>query len=238
MTQGQGLVLARCVGFAFRAPGFAHPSVPAPVRAAFACALALAIGSANGRVALDPAAFALALMTELLLGAAIGAAAAALYDGAYAGGRTVDDYVGIRASVPTAGIVAGAGFGRLWSLGFAACFFVLGGHRALLLELADGFARVPPGGLVLSHAWTSYVVAIPATLLRAAICIGGPAIVAALIVQVMLAATTRIVPRLSTFTLSFPLVFATAVVATIVALPLVLPLAAHPWIAAIPIGGP
>lgn len=101
------LIFARCAGFVFRAPGFSHPNVPAPVRAGFALALAAALDHARGSAAaFAPERFVPALATELAFGAAIGTAAAMLYDGAYAGGRTLDDYVGIRASVPSANVAA------------------------------------------------------------------------------------------------------------------------------------
>ncbi len=152
-----------------------------------------------------------------------------LYDGAFAGGRALDDYVGIRASVPSAGVAAGAGFGRLWSLAFAAGFFVLGGDRIALLGFADAFARLPPGALVSASDMHTFAVALPETLLRASLFVAGPAITIALVAQIALAAVARLVPRFSTFTLAFPIVFACVLLATIAALPAVLGAAAHPW---------
>ncbi len=224
------LVFARCAGFAFRAPGFSHPDVPPPVRAGFAFALALALrGRSVSAVHIGPGGFVFALATEAFFGAAIGIAASMLYDGAFAGGRALDDYVGIRASVPSANVAAGAGFGRLWSLAFAAAFFVLGGDRIALLGFADAFARLPPGALVSAGDMRTFAVALPETLLRAALFVAGPAIAIALVAQIALAAVARLVPRFSTFTLAFPIVFACVLLATIAALPAVLGAAAQPW---------
>jgi flagellar biosynthetic protein FliR len=231
LTQLQALVFARCVGFVLRAPGFSHPSVPPPLRAGFAYALALAIAAGRkgaGDMALS--ALVVALFGEVVLGAAIGIAASMLYDGAYSGGRALDDYVGIRASVPTAGLVAGAGFGRLWSLAFAAAFFGMGGHRVALDAFARAFDALPPGVVVRADDTVRFAVALPATLLRAALLVAGPAIVIALVVQIALGVVARVVPRFSTFTLAFPLVLGCALLATIAALPLVLPEAARPWL--------
>ena len=50
--------------------------------------------------------------------------AASLYDGAYAGGRAVDDYVGVKAIAPSVQLVAPSGFGRIWSLAFTGGFFL------------------------------------------------------------------------------------------------------------------
>ncbi len=230
MNDGELLIFARCAGFAFRAPGFSHPSVPPPVRAGFAFALSLALDRTYASTArIGAGGFAFALVTETLVGAAIGIAASMLYDGAFSGGRALDDYVGIRSSVPSAGVAAGAGFGRLWSLAFTAGFFVLGGYAVALVGFADAFATLPPGALASSHDMQTFAIALPQTLLRAALFIAGPAIAIALVAQIALAVVARLVPRFSTFTLSFPIVFVCVLVATVAALPLALRAAASPW---------
>jgi flagellar biosynthetic protein FliR len=224
------LVLARCAGFVFRAPGFSHPDVPAPVRAGFAYVLALALAHAyasSARIVAGGVVFALA--GEVLIGAAIGIAASMLYDGAYAGGRALDDYVGIRASVPSADVAAGAGFGRLWSLAFATAFFTLGGYRIALRAFSETFVALPPGALVAPSGLQTFAVALPETLLRAACFVAAPAVAIAFVAQVSLAAIARLVPRFSTFTLAFPIVFACAILATVAGLVGTLHLAATPW---------
>ena len=229
MSDGALLVFARCVGFVFRAPGFSHPSVPAPVRAGFAFVLSLALARAYASTAKVAHGLVVAIACETLVGAAIGIAASMLYDGAYAGGRALDDYVGIRASVPSADVAAGAGFGRLWSLAFAAGFFVLGGYRIALRGFADAFTTLPPGALVASANFQTFAVALPQTLLRAALYVAGPAIALSLVAQFGLAIVARLVPRFSTFALAFPIVFSCVVLATIVSLCVVLRSAAAPW---------
>jgi flagellar biosynthetic protein FliR len=225
------LVFARCAGFVFRAPGFSHPDVPAPIRAGFAFVVSLAFAHAYASTARAPhAGFAFALAIETLIGAAIGTAASLLYDGAYAGGRALDDYVGIRASVPSANVAAGAGFGRLWSLAFTSGFFVLGGYRFALEAFGHAFVTLPPGALWSARDLQTFVVALPATLARAALFVAGPAIAIALVLQFSLAIVSRLVPRLSTFTLAFPIVFGSVLLATIAALPWLLGASAQPWL--------
>jgi flagellar biosynthetic protein FliR len=231
----QWLVLARCAGFVFRAPGFSHPAVPPPLRAGFAYALSLAFARARAgdaaprAVAHADGGFVFALASEVLLGAAVGVAASMLYDGAYAGGRALDDYVGIRASVPSADVAAGAGFGRLWSLAFGTAFFAFGGYAPALLAFGATFDAVPPGALVAAAGLRTFAVALPATLVRAAIFVAGPAIAIAFVAQAGLAIVSRLVPRFATFTLAFPVVFACVVLATLAALPPALRAAATPW---------
>lgn len=225
------LVFARCAGFMFRAPGFSHPSVPPPVRAGLALVLALAVFPAvQGVHAPDGVAFVLAAAGDFGIGAAIGFAASVLYDGAYAGGRALDDYVGVRGSVPSAQIFAGAGFGRIWSLVFTAGFFLLGGYRLLIAAFCRSFESVPPGGTVSAHALYIYAVTLPVSIVEAALLVAGPAIALVFVAQVTLGALTRVVPRFASFTLSFPIVFATALLATIIAVPLLFGQSAVPWL--------
>jgi flagellar biosynthetic protein FliR len=229
MSDGELLVLARCAGFTFRAPGFSHPSVPPPLRAGFAYVLSLAFARAYAPHGSFTGGFVLALAAETLVGAAVGTAASLLYDGAYAGGRALDDYVGIRASVPSADVAAAAGFGRLWSLAFAAAFFTFGGYRVALTAFGELFRSLPPGVLVAAPSLRLFALTLPATLLRAALFVAGPAIGLALVAQGGLAVAGRLVPRLSTFALAFPVVFALVLLATLAALPVALRAAAEPW---------
>jgi flagellar biosynthetic protein FliR len=225
------LVFARCLGFVARAPGFSHPSVSPSVRAGLALVVAIALVPAV-RVAHAPdgVALVLALAGDFGVGAAIGFAASVLYDGAYAGGRALDDYVGIRGSVPNAQIFAGAGFGRIWSLVFTAGFFLLGGYQVIIVALGRSFESLPPGAAFSVHALYQYAIGLPASIVEAALLVAAPAIAVVFVAQLTLGALTRVIPRFASFTLSFPIVFGMALVATIVAVPLLYGRSAIPWL--------
>jgi flagellar biosynthesis protein FliR len=223
------LVFARSAGLMFRAPGFTHPAVPMIVRLGLALALALGIAPAVvGRRELDLGMFIVAIAGEVAIGAAIGIGASLLYDGAYYGGRMIDDYVGFRGSVPSAAVTSAQGFGRLWSSLFLAGFFLLNGDAIVIKAFAESFDHVGAGALIGSDAWYRFALALPQTIAKAALLVAAPAIAVAAVVQVALAAVTRVVPRFSSFTLSFPIVFAVAILVAIATLPLYAPLAAHP----------
>lgn len=225
------LAFARCVGFAARAPGFGHPSVPAPVRVVVAISLTLTVAPAVSHAAIPHgAAFAFAFVGETLLGAAIGTFASLLYDGAYAGGRAIDDYVGVRAVAPSVALVAPSGFGRIWSLAFTTGFFLLGAYRVVILAFAQSFTIVPPGAAVGHAALMAYATALPTTIVLVSLAVCGPAIATIFVVQVGLGALARVIPRLGSVTLASPLVFAAAIVATVVTVPALDALAAHPMI--------
>ena len=225
------LVFARCAGFVFRAPGFSHPSVPPAVRAGLA--LVLAMGLAPAVHLAQPysgLSFVFALATEVAIGAAIGIGASVLYDGAYAGGRALDDYVGIRGSVPSASIAPSSGFGRIWSLTFLAAFFLLDGYQVVIQVFADGFAHLPPGALLLQPRWSAFALWLPVLILKAALLIAGPAIALVFVMQFALGALSRAIPRFQSFTLSFPVIFGTALLATALMVPLFFGFAGHPWL--------
>jgi len=225
------LVFARAAGLASRAPAFSHPAVPAVVRTGFALALALAVAPYVVPVrALDLVAFTLALAGEFVVGAAIGFGASLLYDGAYYAGRTIDDYLGVRGSVPGANVTSAQAFGRLWSSAFLIAFVLLDGWVPVVRAFAGSFDHVAAGAFVGGVAWERFALALPATILRAAFVVAAPAVAVAASLQLVLAAVARIVPRFSSFTLAFPVTFAAAVLVTLATLPLVAPLGAHPWL--------
>jgi flagellar biosynthesis protein FliR len=216
------LVLARCAGFVFRAPGFSHPSVPAPLRAGFAMALAMAVSSGVRQTrAVDGVALIIALVTELLVGGAIGMTASLVYDGAYAGGRVVDDYVGVKAIAPSLQLVAPSGFGRVWSLAFTGGFFLSGAYRFTLLGFAQSFVRIPLGTALHASGWDSYAAGFAAAIVLVALQVAAPAVALAFTVQIALGTLSRVIPRFGSFTLAFPVAFAAALIATAVAVPLV-----------------
>lgn len=215
------LVFARCVGFVFRAPGFSHPSVPAPLRAGLALFLAGALVGGTKPVP-DPGGLAMTigLVTEFLLGSAFGMMASLLYDAAYAGGRVVDDYVGVKAIAPSLALVAPSGFGRVWSLAFTGAFFLTGAYRVTLLGFAHSFERIPVGLPLHASLWSADAAAYASRIVAVALQIAAPALALAFVAQIALGALSRVIPRFASFTLAFPLAFAAALIATTLVVPL------------------
>jgi flagellar biosynthetic protein FliR len=138
--------------------------------------------------------------------------------------------------VPGANVTSAQAFGRLWSSVFLAAFVLLDGWVPVVRAFAESFARVAPGGAVAADAWMRYALMLPGTILRAAFAVATPAIAVAAVLQLSLAAVTRIVPRFASFTLAFPVVFAAVLVVTLAAVPLLAPLGARPWLV-VPWGG-
>ena len=225
------LILARCLGFVFRAPGLSHPAVPPPVRAGLALVLTLALRpGVHVARELDGILLIAWLALEFAIGAAIGIAASILYDGAYAGGRALDDYAGIRGSVPNAQVYAASGFGRIWSLVFTAGFFLLGGYRIAILAFARTFDLFPPGSVPATRDLYAYGLTLPAHIVEAALLVAGPAIGLVFVAQIALGALARVTPRFAGFTLTFPIMFGAALLATIASVPALFEKSAVPWL--------
>jgi flagellar biosynthesis protein FliR len=222
------LVFARCTGFAARAPGFSHPSVPHALRVAIALLLTVAIAPGAHSVHVHGVALAIACAVEFLLGSAIGLGASLLYDGAYAGGRILDDYVGVKAMAPSVQLVAPSGFGRLWSIAFTGGYFLLGAYRVTVLAFAQSFDRVAPGAPFDAHAWLGFASTLASTIVLVGATVAAPAIALAFVVHVALAALTRTIPRFAGFSLSFPLVFGAVLLVAAVSIPLLSARAGHP----------
>ncbi len=228
MTATAWLVFARCAGFASRAPGFSHPSVPHAVRAGIALLLTVAIAPGVRAAHAGGTALLLAFLIEFVLGSAIGMGASLLYDGAYAGGRMLDDYVGVKAIAPSVALVAPSGFGRIWSIAFTGGYFLFGAYRVTVLAFSESFTRIPPGTPFDPHAWLAFAATLAATIVLVAVAVAAPAIALAFVVQIALAALSRTIPRFVGFSLSFPLVFAAVLLVTMLSIPLLAARAAHP----------
>jgi len=195
--------------------------VPAALRAGLA--MALAVGIAPGVIPVAGtagSALVVALLVEFLIGSAIGMTASLVYDAAYAGGRVVDDYVGVKAIAPSLQLVAPSGFGRVWSLAFTGGFFLSGAYRLALLGFARSFTTMPVGTPPHSGGWASYASLFAGTIVIVALQVAAPAVALAFIVQIAIGALSRVIPRFGSFTLAFPLAFAAALVATAIAVPL------------------
>ena len=224
------LAVARAAGLTSRAPGFSHPSVPAPVRAGFALAVGFAVTPSIAPVRLEIGALALAVAANFAVGAAIGFGASLLYDGAYFAGRTIDDYLGVRGSVPGANVTSAQAFGRLWSSVFLIAFLALDGWVPVVRAFAGSFAHIPAAGFPGACGWSRYALMLPATVMKAALMVAAPAIAVAVALHLTLAAAARVVPRFSSASIAFPAVFAAALLVTLAGVPLLAPLGAHPWL--------
>ena len=121
-----------------------------------------------------------------------------LYDGAYYAGRTIDDYVGVRGSVPNANVTSAQAFGLPSSVSWPVVLLLDGCRTGGAGNCGQFRIMIALGGAI-RWPWAAFAAALPETIVRAALLIAAPALAVALTVQVALAAVARVVPRLSSF---------------------------------------
>ena len=102
--------------------------------------------------------------------------ASLVYDGAYAGGRVVDDYVGVKAIAPSVVLVAPSGFGRVWSLAFTGAFFLTGAYRLTLLGIRTEFRSHSSRSPLDANAWAGFAGAFAENFSLVALQVAAPAV--------------------------------------------------------------
>ncbi|HXG62963.1 MAG TPA: flagellar biosynthetic protein FliR [Planctomycetota bacterium] len=205
------LTFFRASGLVLPAPVLGSASLPAPLKAFLALALAAVFFPWVGRPAAPPsgmAAFFLAAAGEFAVGAFVGFSAWILFAAVRSAGRLLDQELGISAAslldplTPESSSVL-AGFKVLLA---AVLYLLIDGHHLLIAALADSFRAVPlpaagPSETTLLQAARS----LPADLFRMAVQIAAPAWTAAFLVTIAAAFAARAVPDLNAFALSFAL---------------------------------
>lgn len=218
MTAALWLVFARAIGFLARAPGFSRLGVPPAVRAVFAFALALAIApSITSGTQRDAGLFVFAIAGEALAGATLGIAATLVAEAVGAAGRVLDDFIGLRASVPGVA-VAPAGLGGLWTLVFTTAFFTLGGCDALVAAFARSFSVFPLGAMLDGEMLRRAGIGFALSFMRLALELAMPGLCIALCIHAGLAALARVVPRFSHLSLAYPIAYAGVLLAAFASL--------------------
>lgn len=212
------LVFARAIGFFSRAPGLSRQSVPPQIRVGLAFVLAVAVAPSVPHVrATDALVLLGALLGETLVGLLFGAAATLAAEAAAGAGRILDDFVGLRASIPQIA-VAPPGLGALWTLVFTAGFFALGGVDVLVSAFAHSFDLVPAGMAPAAGVLRKTGLGFGTAFARLALDLAAPAICVALCIHLGLATLVRVVPRFAHLSLAYPVAYAGVLLAAFLSL--------------------
>lgn len=84
-------------------------------------------------------------------------------------------------------------------------FLAFNGHLHLLRALADSFATIPPGGILVSPPLVGTILSMSADMFSVAIKIAAPVMVALLMVELALALMGRAAPQMNLMTMGFPI---------------------------------
>jgi len=199
-------------------PGIASPRVPMQVRLALAAGMSLALAPLAEpaltplvREASPPGLIGL-LMSEMAIGALIGASARAFFAALQfmmQAAATMAGYAGIPGLAPedTEGSVALA---SLITLTATTMFFVAGLHAEVALALAGSYGTLPPASLFATGpALAEYV----DTLSRAfalALRAGAPFVLYAVVVNLAIGLANKLTPQIPVFFISMPFMLAGA----------------------------
>lgn len=218
-------VSARLVGMMLIAPIWSMTAVPRATRAAIAVLLAAMLLPGAPRAVLpDEAALVpLVILSDLLVGLAIGLTAAVLFHGVALAGEVVSLQMGLSLGQALAPMIEiqTEGVGQVQGLFALTIYLSLGGHLMLLEGVAGSLVAIPPGTLGNFASGGALAASLGNGVFLTAARVGAPVIATLFLTNVALALLNRAVPQLNTMMVSFPLTVAVGLLIVGLALPVV-----------------
>lgn len=165
--------------------------------------------------------FVLGIITEMILGIAIGLSVRLLFTGVQLAGQLAGYQMGfgvVNVMDPLnsgqVSIIAQVNY-----LIAAMIFLTIDAHHLFIYAMAESFAIIPPLNFHVSRALTDQVVRMAAGMFITAIKIGAPVMVALLLTSAALGIVARTVPQMNIFIVAFPLKIAIGFLFIILTLP-------------------
>lgn len=205
-----GLVTVRTGGLSLVAPILGARGTPPPVRLGLACGLgllALPAVQMPARLLESEGAYAMALVSEALVGVCLGMSAMFLFEAVSLAGCLAESQMGLG----FAQMVSPEGDRQEGLLGqygrmLAFClFFAVGGHLELMRALAISYRLVPPGGVPEVQSWLPEALALGSGMLVLAFRMALPVAAALLLSDVALGLVGRAVAGVNVFSVGFSL---------------------------------
>jgi len=214
LAELQGLVgsllwaMARVGGLCLTAPVFGDAVVPRRIRLAIALMLAVVLAPlAPTTVDLMSADGTATMVSQLLLGAAIGFVLKLAFEAVSLGGQLVGQSMslGFAETVDPRGGGSSPVLSQFYLLMVTLLFLAMNGHLQLISLLADSFHTLPPGQAVIDANSLHVVVAFAAHLFGGAVRVALPAMTSLLMVNIGFAAISRAAPSMNLFAVGFPI---------------------------------
>ena len=217
------VVSTRLCGVMLIAPMWSGAQIPVTVRAAIIALFALTIVPTVPAATLPEAweLLPVPLLTELVIGLAIGFVGAALMYGISLTGELMSLQMGLNIgeALGFGGTQTTTGIGELHTMLALVLFVSLDGHLTLLRVLAGSFTRIPPGGGIDLHAGAQHLVGVAGTIFETGVRAAAPIIAALLLCNIGLAVMSRAVPQLNAMSIAFPITLSLGLVVIGLALP-------------------
>lgn len=216
------LVFARFSAFMALVPGLGGGLQGLMVRmpAVFVLAVAATIGSPLAAMPSDWGVVVVALVTEVLLGAMIGAIPLLIVTGVQTAAQIMSTSMGLGASQlidPTSGSHT-SDLGRLMGDLTIILFLLIGGHH-VVVQAVSGMGVLVPGTFRLDMPTVELFVQRTAQIFEIGVMVSAPVIVALLLTQLVMGLISRAVPTVNIFIISFPLTIGIGLLLTVLSLP-------------------
>jgi flagellar biosynthesis protein FliR len=202
------LVIARVSPLFILAPLFSSKSLPGRARTIVALAISVGLMPVvkHGAIDLDPLAFGLQIVKEIVVGLAFAYALAAMFAALQAAGTLLDTLIGFSFGAivdPVTGTQS-AVIQQMYSLFGVAVFIAIGGDAWVIKGLARTYDAVPmldaPAiGTMVQGAQIAF-----SGIFVSAFMIGAPVIIAVIIVDAAFGLVSKVVPQMNIFAVGFP----------------------------------
>jgi flagellar biosynthetic protein FliR len=220
------LALVRSTAWIFISPPFNTRIVPTSVKVGVAASLALAAAPRvqDPGVSMETAPFVGALLTQAVVGIALGMLTLLLFNALQAAGSLIDLFAGysLAAVYDPMSDQSAAIFGRFYQLLAATLLFAANGHLILVNGFFRSFDAIPITGLA-ANDMASVLTDNLGLFMVAAIEVAGPVLACLFLSELTIGLLARAAPSLNVFNLAFPLRIVVALLLVGVALPLVSP---------------
>ena len=205
-----GLVFARLGAILMLLPGFGEPSIPVPIRLAFALLVCLIMGPILApmlpAMPTQPLPLAGLVVTEVLIGLMIGAMARIFMATAAIAGQIIGMQSGLAMAQsfdPSQG-TQGAIMATFLNLVFIALLFTTGLHHLLLMAAHNSYELFPPGDMPSMTDAGQWALGAFVDTFRIAVQLAAPLIVYGLIFYLALGILSRLMPQLQIFFIAMP----------------------------------
>lgn len=220
------LAMVRSTVFFMFTPPFNTKSIPTTVKVGFAAAFSLAIASSvpTKDLSLEVAPFMAALVTQAVVGLAMGLTVMLMFGAIQTAGSLVDTFAGFSMAAiydPLADTSA-ALFGRFYQLLATTMLFASGGHLLIARGFIESFRLIPAG----EYDPTAIARVLTVDLGRlfvSAIEIAGPVLACLFVTELSLGLVSRAAPSLNIFALAFPIRVGVTLLVVAIAIPLLGP---------------
>ncbi|MEK6311796.1 MAG: flagellar biosynthetic protein FliR [Curtobacterium sp.] len=213
--EGTMLAGVRLVAFFVIAPPFSYKAFPGTVKVVLGIGLAIGVAPrvTAGYAPADTGTFLVALVTQLVVGLALGFLVFLVFAAVQSAGALIDLFGGftLAAAFDPQSQVQGAQFTRLFQMTALALLFASGGYQLIVAGLVRSFDAVPlvaadgsPGGFALG-GFAGVLVHALTQMFLATLQIAGPLVVVLFLADVGLGLLTRVAPALNAFQMGFPI---------------------------------